>query len=76
MKHRSVFYVLGMGGTPDGVSKTSKDSGEWRVFVEKRRSMWQRVRGRGRISADDPMLMLVEQILRSESDFEDVYRED
>lgn len=58
------------------MSKTNKDSGEWRVFVEKKRSMWQLLRGRGRISADDPMLMLVEQILRSESDFKDVYRED
>jgi hypothetical protein len=45
-------YYLGMGGNADG-SSTNVDEGEWRIIVEKRRSLWQRLSGKGGIALDD-----------------------
>jgi hypothetical protein len=52
------------------------NDGEWRIIVKKNLSIWQRIRGMGKIGTDDAMLILVERILRSESDFKNVHRED
>jgi len=65
-------YYLGVGGnSDDGVS----NRGEWRIIIEKRRSVWDRLAGRGRIARDDRMVRLVEEILASQPDFHDIHRE-
>jgi hypothetical protein len=61
-KDGSDSYYLCMSGNSDE-SSTNKDEGEWRIIVEKRRSIWQRLRGKGRIAPDDEMARLVEEIL-------------
>lgn len=67
-------YFLGVSGNadePDG----SNDEGEWRVIVEKRRSIWQRLRGKGKIAADDAMLNIIENILSAEPEIRNVHRD-
>lgn len=65
-------YLLAVSGnSDDGVS----DQGEWRVIVEKRRSIWNRFAGKGKISPDDPVANVVEGILRSQTDFQGLRRE-
>jgi hypothetical protein len=51
-KQGSDSYYLCMSGNSD--NSANKDEGEWRIIVEKRRSIWHRVSGVGKIAADDP----------------------
>ena len=51
------------------------DEGEWRIIVEKRRSLWQRLSGNGRIARNDEMTGLIEEILSADSTIRDVHRE-
>ena len=64
-KHGSDSYYLCMSGNSDG-SSTNEDEGEWRIIVEKRRSIWQRLRGDGKIAADDRMARIIEEFLSGE----------
>jgi hypothetical protein len=64
-------YYLGMSGNSgDGAT----DNGEWRIIIEKRRSIWDRITGKGKITEEDRMLALVEDILANQPDFHDVRR--
>jgi hypothetical protein len=68
-------YFLGMNGIPIETDQNQKDFGEWRIIVKKNRSIGQWFNNGGEISPDDEMLILIEEILRAEPDFEDVHRE-
>jgi hypothetical protein len=60
-----------MGGIPDETGQR-ENSGEWRVFIEKKRSFWQLLTGSGKISDNDAMLTTVDEVLKSQPDFEDI----
>ena len=65
-------YHLCMSGNADC---QGSDVGEWRIIVQKRQSLWDRLMGRGRITADDPVLKLLEGILSKQANVEDVHLE-
>lgn len=67
-------YYLCMSGNADDPSN-SQDQGEWRIIVEKRRSLWQRLTGKGQIAADDPLVTTVKEILSREPAIRDLRRE-
>jgi hypothetical protein len=67
-------YFLGMSGNSTGNSATP-DDGEWRIIVEKSRSVMQRLAGKGKISANDAMFTLVKSILEEEPEFREVHDE-
>ena len=72
-KYGSDAYYLCMSGN----AEDSSANNEWRIIIEKKRSIAQRISGKGKITADDGMMMrLVEDILRSEPTIHDVYREE
>jgi hypothetical protein len=60
----SSYFLAISGNSDDG----ARDQGEWRIIVKKRRSLWDVLAGRGRITADDPMLTLVREVLTGQSD--------
>ena len=66
------FYYLCVSGNADN---PGNDEGEWRIVVEKRRSIWERLTGRGKIAADDPLVRLVEETLSQEPVIRNVQRE-
>jgi hypothetical protein len=72
--HGSDAYYLCMSGNSDD-SATNKDDGEWRIIIQKRQTIWQRVKGRGIITADDCLVRLVEEILSSEPAVKNIHRE-
>jgi hypothetical protein len=76
VKLKKEFYFLGMNGIPIETNENHKDFGEWRIIVKKNRSIGQWLGNRAKISADDMMLVLIEEILRAESDFTDVHHEE
>jgi hypothetical protein len=66
-------YYLCMSGNADN---SGNDEGEWRIIFEKRRSIWERLTGRGKIAADDPLVRLVEEILATDPAIGNVHREE
>src|ERR1051326_6497265 len=50
-------YYLCISGNSDELS-ANKDDGEWSIIVEKRRSIGQRLRGAGKIAANDKMVRM------------------
>ena len=75
VQHGSNSYYLRMSGNAAG-STTNRDEGEWRIIVEKRRSLWQRVLGEGKIAEHDEMARHIEEILSVEPTIRDVHREE
>ncbi len=67
-------YFLGVGGyLIEGA--IDKNDGEWRIMVEKRRSIWEKVRGRNKMSESEPILSIIEDILREQADVRNINRE-
>jgi hypothetical protein len=67
-------YYLCMSGNSDE-SGPNQDEGEWRIIVEKKRSVAERLRGKGRIAATDKLAQLIEEILGSDPAIREVHRE-
>ena len=67
-------YFLGVGGHRKENSPAGNE-GEWRIIVEKRRSLWDRLRGRNKITNADPILSMIEGLLRETGNFRNVRRE-
>src|SRR5262245_14802757 len=68
-------YYLCMSGNSDE-SSANRDEGEWRIIVEKKRSMGQRLKGTGEIAGDDQMVRKIEEILCAEATIREVHREE
>jgi hypothetical protein len=64
-------YFIGVGGIV-GESATSSNEGEWRIMIEKRRSLWEKLSGRGKTSYDDPIFAVIREILEGEPEFKNV----
>ncbi len=64
-------YFIGVGGNADE-SSADKDQGEWRIIVERRRSVWEKLTGEGEMTEADEMVTLIREILRREPDFQNV----
>jgi hypothetical protein len=66
-------YYLCMSGNADG-SRENEDEGEWNIIIEKKRSIGQRLRGKGKIAANDKIAVMLEEILCVERTIRDVRR--
>ena len=62
---------LGVAGflREDAVGKNEE---EWRIMVEKKRSIWDRLRGRNRMAESEPILAIIEGILREHAGIRNV----
>jgi hypothetical protein len=67
-------YFLSLGGHRKENSPAGNE-GEWRIIVEKRRSLWDRLRGRDKITESDALLLMIEDILREAGNVRNVRRE-
>jgi len=59
-----VSYLICVAGTAGGDSRRP-NFGEWRVMLERRRTLLQRVLGRNKISVLDPLVGIVKNALHS-----------
>lgn len=67
-------YFVGVGGfQKEGA--VDPNEGEWRIMVETRRTIWERLRGRNKITSTDPILSLIEGLLHEQSDVRNIIRE-
>ena len=67
-------YFIGVGGNADEVSE-DKNQGEWRIMVEKRRSVWHTLMGKHEMTKDDEMMTIIRAILAREPAFKNVHHE-
>ena len=75
--HAGGRYFVGVGGVrAEGAASTEPDRAEWRIIVERHRSLRDRLTGRGHVSADDPLLRVVRELLQREPDFARVRDDD
>jgi len=73
-KLSSGSYFLCISGNSDE-SSANTDQGEWRIIVERKRSLGQVLTGKGKISLDDEMMRTLEGILTKEPAVLEVHRE-
>jgi hypothetical protein len=69
--NKSESYYLCMSGNADREHENPNE-GEWRISIEKRRSVAQRFTGKGKIDLSDGMLLSLKEILESEPDIQHV----
>ncbi len=74
-EYESASYFLGMNVNQEDDPR-NEDDGEWRIMIEKKRSIWQRITKEGLITDADGLLALVQGVLREEPDFADIHIED
>ncbi len=63
---RGTAYFVGVGGTPP---ERPAECGEWRLVVEKHRTLRDRLTRRNYMAEDDPLLAVLTSIVCSERDF-------
>jgi hypothetical protein len=63
-----VSYLVGASGDPESPGPMV----EWVVQVHRSRSIKEKVLGKGRIAADDPLVAAIERIVRADSTLEQV----
>jgi hypothetical protein len=68
--------ILTIYASSGNADNPGNDEGEWGIIVEKRRSIWERLTRRGKISADDALAKIIEQILSSDTAIGSVHREE
>jgi hypothetical protein len=64
-------YFIGIGGNADESSK-DKNQGEWRIMVERVRSIWEKLTQKKEASDGDPMIAVIREILEKEPDLRNV----
>jgi hypothetical protein len=64
-------YFIGIGGNAD---ETSSDAnrGEWRISVEKHRSLRDKLTGKNPMSSDEPIIAVIREIVEAEPDFKNI----
>jgi hypothetical protein len=68
-------YFIGIGGLPDD-DATDPNQGEWRIMVERRRSIADRLTGKNKTTTDDPIFPIIRTILEAEPDIKNVHFEE
>jgi hypothetical protein len=74
VRHSGNAYYLCVSGNAAN-SVLGSNEGEWRIIVEKKRSTWKRLTGKGKIARDEPILSMVGEILRADPAIRDVHVE-
>ena len=74
IKDASGSYYIGVGGNAlEDIS--DKNRGEWRLMISKRRSLWDRLAGKNKMAASEPIVSAILAILSGEPDFSNFTQE-
>lgn len=73
-KHKGGSYFIGIGGNADE-SSTDRNQGEWRIMVEKHRSIREKLTRKNEMSEADEMVTVIWEILEREPDFKNLHHE-
>jgi hypothetical protein len=59
-------YFVGIGGTPDDGSESHSNHGEWRLMVEKHRTLWEKLTGANGLREDEEVINVLKDIVARE----------
>jgi hypothetical protein len=65
IRYEQSLYFVGVGGTPNE-DMPGRNQGQWRLIVEKHRSVWERLTGANRLSEDDVFIGVLKEIVSRE----------
>ena len=72
--HQGKSYFIGVGGHPQE-GALDKNEGEWRIIVEKHRSLRDKLTGKNKLMPDEEILSVIRSIVEREPDFRNVRQE-
>ena len=72
--HQGKSYFIGVGGNPQE-GALDKNEGEWRIIVEKHRSLRDKLTGKNKLAPDEEILSVIRSIVEREPDFRHVRQE-
>jgi hypothetical protein len=71
IKYKRHNYFIGVGGNADDLNKES-NLGEWRVMVEKKRSIIEKILGKNKLNKDDDIINFIHTIIMKQNDFHNI----
>lgn len=72
--HGGAAYFIGIGGNQQP-GAADKNAGEWRIMIERHRSLWDKLTGKNMISPDDALLLIIRGIVEAEPGFSNIRQE-
>jgi hypothetical protein len=69
--HAGSSYFIGIGGNPQ-TGAPHKNAGEWRIMIEKHRSLWEKLSGKNKLAPDEAILSIIRSVVAHEPDFSNV----
>jgi hypothetical protein len=64
--HGGSSYFVGIGGNAEGA--TSGNRGEWRLMIEKQRSLMEKIIGKNRMAENEELIGVLRRIVEKEPD--------
>ena len=64
VRHNGNSYFVGIGGNAQ--DETSGNRGEWRLMVEKHRSLMERLLGKNRLAGNEDIIKILQRIIEDE----------
>jgi hypothetical protein len=68
-RNTGAAYFVGVGGNSDH-DTASSNRGEWRLMVEKHRTLWDKLAGKNRLREDDEFLEILKEIVSNDPGME------
>jgi hypothetical protein len=65
VQYQDAAYFVGVGGNSDDETSSS-NQGEWRLVVEKHRTLWEKLSGANKLSDADPLIGILKDIVSHE----------
>src|SRR5690349_18400205 len=65
LRHNGNAYFVGIGGNKD---ETSGNMGEWRLMIEKHRSLKEKLLGKNRIARNEQIITILQGMIENEPD--------
>ena len=75
VQHNGAHYFVGVGGNRREGAAPDSNAGEWRIMIEKKRPFWDKLRGRNRMTGEEPIRSIIESILREQDDVHNLHWE-
>jgi hypothetical protein len=69
-----IKYFIGISGNADEEDGQS-NNGEWRIMIENKRSLGEKLFGKNKLSEDDRLVVLLLNEVKAQADFSDVRQE-
>ena len=72
--YAGAIYFIGVGGNQQP-GASDKNAGEWRIMIERHRSVWDKLTGKNTITPNDALLVIIRGIIDAEPGFRNVRQE-